>query len=65
MIADIAYLNGADLELVALLNKRGLLFELASYAGWNTAANSPGTCIPHGIVTMLYGKTKSTMTSWF
>ena len=59
MIADIAYLNGADLELVALLNKRGLLFELASYAGWNTAANSLGTCIPHGIVTMLYGKTKS------
>ncbi|HON64062.1 MAG TPA: DUF4127 family protein [Bacilli bacterium] len=59
MIADIAYLNGADLELVALLNKRGLLFELASYAGWNTAANSLGTCIPHGITTMLYGKTKS------
>lgn len=59
MIADIAYLNGADLELIALLNKRGLLFELASYAGWNTAANSLGTCIPHGITTMLYGKTKS------
>lgn len=59
MIADVSYLNGSDLELISLLNKRNLLFKLASYAGWNTAGNTLGTTIPHGITTMLYGKTKS------
>ena len=59
MIADVSYLNGADLELIALLNKRDLLYKLASYAGWNTSGNTLGTTIPHGITTMLYGKTKS------
>lgn len=59
MVADISYLNGADLELISMLNKKDLLFKIASYAGWNTAANTLGTTIPHGIVTSLYGKTKS------
>src|SRR5690606_32759114 len=59
MVADISYLNGADLELISMLNKKDLLFKIASYAGWNTAANTLGTTSPHGIVTSLYGKTKS------
>lgn len=59
IIADITFLNGSDLELIALLNKKEMLFKLASYAGWNTAANSLGTCIPHGLTTLLYGKTKA------
>lgn len=59
MIADIAFLNGSDLELILLLNKRDMLFKLASYAGWNTAANTLGTCIPHGLTTLLYGKTQA------
>ena len=59
MIADVTYLNGSDLELISLLNKKNLLYKLSSYAGWNTAGNTLGTVIPHGITTMLYGKTQS------
>ena len=41
-IADIAYANGSDNALMAMLKSRGLLFKLRAYAGWNTATNSTG-----------------------
>lgn len=59
ILADITFLNGADLGLICLLDKRDLLFKLAAYAGWNTAANTLGTCIPQGIVTSIYGRTQA------
>ncbi len=46
-LADVALANGADNELMGMLRDRGLLNRLASYAGWNTAANTAGTCIAH------------------
>ena len=46
-LADLAFANGADSELMHMLKRQGLLCELASYSGWNTAANAAGTCIAH------------------
>jgi len=43
-LADLAYCNGADPELVAAL-QRGGAGHLAAFAGWNTAANTLGTVI--------------------
>ncbi|MEG1891317.1 MAG: DUF4127 family protein [Clostridia bacterium] len=46
-LADLAFANGADCELMRMLQRQALLCELTSYAGWNTAANAAGTCIAH------------------
>ena len=44
-LADVAYCNGADPELIAALERRQALPRLAAFAGWNTAANTLGTVI--------------------
>lgn len=46
-LADVALANGADNELMGMLREKCLLGRLSSYAAWNTAANSAGTCIAH------------------
>ncbi|WP_045518415.1 DUF4127 family protein [Neobacillus niacini] len=58
VVADIAYANGGDLSLLKLLKEKGLLFELAGYAGWNTSSNTLGTCIAQGMIYQQYGKQK-------
>ena len=50
-VADITFGNGADNPMMNLLKKRGLLFKLKSYAGWNTATNSIGFSLGTGILT--------------
>ncbi len=54
-VADNAYANGADLGIIRLLNKNGLLMQLDGYAGWNTSANTIGTAIAEAVDTYLYG----------
>lgn len=44
-LADVAYSNGADPELVAALASGAGCEHLAGFAGWNTAANTLGTVI--------------------
>lgn len=56
-VADIAYANGADLQLIKLLRNKGLLFRLAGYAGWNTSSNTLGTVIAQSMIYLLYGDT--------
>ncbi len=46
-LADVRHPNGADPELMAALRERGVLPQLAAYAGWNTAGNTLGTTIAH------------------
>lgn len=56
-IGDNAFANGADLELIALLNKRSLLLKVAGYAGWNTSSNTLGTSIAQGVLYLYRGDT--------
>jgi len=57
-IADIAYANGGDLELLSLLRQRGILYRLAGYAGWNTSSNTLGTVIAQSMIYLHYGRTR-------
>ena len=56
IVGDVATLNGGDYELIKMMQKRNLLLKVAAYAGWNTSSNTLGTCIPHGIMTHIYGR---------
>ena len=49
-IADIAYANGSDNALMEMLKKRGLLYKLRAYAGWNTPTNSTGFVLAQGML---------------
>ncbi|MGW8887550.1 DUF4127 family protein [Streptomyces sp. NPDC055749] len=48
-VADCAQPNGADPLLVDALLRTGLAHRLSAYAGWNTAGNTLGTAIAHGV----------------
>lgn len=49
-IADVAFANGSDNALMAELQKRGLLYKIRAYAGWNTPTNSSGFAIGEGML---------------
>ena len=44
-LADVAYCNGADPELISALQRANALAGLRAFAGWNTAANTTGTAL--------------------
>ena len=50
VVADSAFANGGDLELIRFLNKLGILGQLASYKGWNTNCNTLGTTLGAGMI---------------
>ena len=49
-VADIAFANGSDNALMAELQKRGLLYKIQAYAGWNTPTNSSGFALGEGML---------------
>src|SRR5699024_7131681 len=49
VVADSAFANGGDQELIELLDEYNLLDKLISYKGWNTNCNTLGTTIAAGI----------------
>ena len=55
-LADVAYGNGADNALVAGLFKENLAWNLAAYAGWNTASNSLGYALGQGILSSQFSQ---------
>ncbi len=55
-IADNAYANGGDMEILHLLNNNDLLMKIDGYAGWNTSANTIGTAIAEAVDSYYYGK---------
>lgn len=57
-IADNAYANGSDLEIIHVLDRNGMLLRLAGYAGWNTSANTLGTAVAEAADYCLFGATK-------
>jgi hypothetical protein len=58
IIGDITYGNGSDLEIYQLLKASNLLFDVAAFAGWNTASNSIGCAIAQGFCNLKNHKTK-------
>lgn len=52
MIADSAFANGGDWELLTMLDEERLLDSLISYKGWNTNCNTLGTTICQGVLGM-------------
>lgn len=50
IVADVAFANGSDNALMDQLYKRGLLFKIQSYAGWNTPTNSSGFALGTGLL---------------
>ena len=52
-LADVAFVNGADLSLGRLLMKANLAPRLAAFGGWNTAGNTLGTVLAHGVIRVL------------
>lgn len=54
IVADVAYANGGDLNLLKLMRQKGVLMKVSAYAGWNTSSNTLGTCIPQGMLDYLY-----------
>lgn len=45
ILADVAFSNGGDIQLLSMLAQDGTLSKLAAYAGWNTACNTLGTAL--------------------
>lgn len=56
-VADVAYSNGGDLDLVTILDQQKQSFSVASYAAWNTLGNSLGTAISMAIFRYFFGET--------
>jgi hypothetical protein len=49
-IADVAFVNGADLVLCDLLRPHPEIAQLAAYGGWNTAGNTLGTVLAQAVI---------------
>lgn len=54
-VADIAWANTGDVELVKLLYSEDLLLKINAYAGWNTSSNTTGTALCQALL-YLVGK---------
>lgn len=53
IVADvdpIGNIQGGDIDFTTKLINKGLLSKLAGYASWNTAGNTIGTALPHGLI---------------
>ena len=57
-IADGAYCNGGDAELMELLSEKIRLLDLSAYAGWNTSSNTLGTVICQAVFVWLFGRSR-------
>ncbi len=57
VLADVRYSNGADLFFIKWIYNLAKDLKLGkfSYAGWNTAGNTLGTCISNGMLLSLFG----------
>jgi hypothetical protein len=59
-LADVAFVNGADLFLGQRLMQTGLAARLSAYAAWNTAGNTLGTVLAQATLHLLMQRTDPT-----
>ena len=52
-MADVAFVNAADLILGDLLRQHPQVAALAAYGGWNTAGNTLGTVLAQAVIRVL------------
>lgn len=57
-LADGAYCNGGDKELLVRINREIGVMSLSAYAGWNTSSNTLGTVICQAVFVRLFGDSK-------
>jgi Protein of unknown function (DUF4127) len=60
-LADVAFVNGADLILGNLLIQYAEAAELAAYGGWNTAGNTLGTVLAQAVIRALMLRSTPTL----
>ncbi|MGL4976398.1 MAG: DUF4127 family protein [Cetobacterium sp.] len=56
IVADSAFSNGGETELIQLLEETHLLDKIKGYAGWNTNCNTLGTAICTGVFSVFSDK---------
>ena len=59
-VADVAFVNSADLILGDLLRRHPQVAALAAYGGWNTAGNTLGTVLAQAVIRTLALRTGAT-----
>ena len=52
-VADVAYVNVGDEELVRIMHDSDLALRIHAYAGWNTSSNTTGTALCQAILYMI------------
>ncbi|MEG0229053.1 MAG: DUF4127 family protein, partial [Oscillospiraceae bacterium] len=55
-LSDVAFCNGADIEMMIYANKAGILEIIDAYGGWNTCENTNGMCLAHANILTYYTK---------
>ncbi len=59
-LADVAFVNGADMVLGDLLQQHAEIASLASYSAWNTAGNTLGTALAQAVIHTINLRTDTT-----
>jgi hypothetical protein len=60
-VADVAYVNAADLILGELLRQHPVVANLAAFGGWNTAGNTLGTVLAQALIRVLALRANATL----
>lgn len=53
-LADVAFSNGADIDMMDYAHQDGILDLLSAYGGWNTSENTNGMCLAHASIHAYY-----------
>lgn len=55
-LADDAFSNGSDIEMMLFAKQTGILDLISAYCGWNTSENTNGMCLAHACIHSYYAQ---------